>query len=252
MRKLLFTILAGCAFFLTGCLETIQEVTIKDDGSGTVTTTTDMSTTLSMLKQMSGEEFKKEMPGKLDSSYSLADNIDEMTALSENEKMLMKKGTMSITLDPDNEKLVTKLLIPFAAVAEIPVINAASGKIFSDEIEKKLKQEEKNDVTKTEDSKLSSMDAYFIMEYEPGSIKCKLDSEKYKEVESDEFLKGIKEASAMGVPMKTKYIFNFPRPVEEVEGDVVKLSEDKMKATIEFDIDDFFDNPGKLEYKIKY
>jgi len=252
MRKLLFTILAGCAFFLTGCLETIQEVTIKDDGSGTIASTSDFSGMLSMLKEMGDEDFKKQMPGKLDSTYSLADHTEEMNGFTENEKMIAKKGTMHIILDPENEKLVTKLLFPFTDEAEIPVINAITGKIFSDEIEKKLNQEGQQEATKTEEPKLSSMDAYFIREYEKGNIKCKLDSEKYKTAEKDEFLKGFKEAAAMGMSMKATYIYHLPSPVKEFEGEAVKLSADKMMATVEFDINDFFDNPVKLEYKIKY
>lgn len=252
MRKLFFSLLAGVAILLTGCLDTVQEITIKDDGSGTINNTSDMSMILSMLNQMGGEDFKKQMPAKLDSTFSLADGIDEMEGLSEQEKTLAKNGIMKINLNMGDEVLITGLSFPFSKVSEIPVINAISGKVLSDKMEKGMKENEGNNSMDAVNPKLSSYDDYFDTEYDEGTIKRKLNSEKYKNAESDEFLKGIKEAAAMGISTKATYIFNLPRPAKEVEGELVKLSDDKMKVTIEFDIDDFFDSPQKLEFKIKY
>ncbi|HMU46995.1 MAG TPA: hypothetical protein PKC72_11535 [Chitinophagaceae bacterium] len=252
MRKLFFALLAGSALLLTGCLDTVQEITIKNDGTGTINNTSDMSMILSLLKQMGGEEFQKQMPAKLDSTFSIGDGINDMEGLSDQEKALAKNGIMKINLDMSEEKLITGLSFPFNTVSEIPVINTLSGKVLSDKMEKGMKENEENNSVDMGNSKLSSYDDYYETEYDNGSIKRKLNSEKYKTVESDEFFKGIKEAAAMGISTKATYIFNLPRPAKEVEGELVKLSDDKMKATIEFDIDDFFDSPQKLEFKIKY
>jgi hypothetical protein len=56
----------------------------------------------------------------------------------------------------------------------------------------------------------------------------------------------------MGLVMKANYVINLPRPATKAEGKNVKLSDDKMKVTISATLDDFFDDPSSLEYKIKY
>ncbi len=68
----------------------------------------------------------------------------------------------------------------------------------------------------------------------------------------DEYLKGIKEAGGMGLEMKANYIINLPRAAKEVEGKGAKLSDDKKKVTLSASIDDFFEDPSLLEFKIKY
>jgi hypothetical protein len=47
-------------------------------------------------------------------------------------------------------------------------------------------------------------------------------------------------------------VINLPRPASKVEGKGLKLSEDKRKVTLSVDIDDFFDEPEKLQYVIEY
>ena len=58
--KKFFGILAVAALLtFTGCFDTVQESTIKDDGSGVFVSTTDMGKLLGMLKMFVGE--KEEM-----------------------------------------------------------------------------------------------------------------------------------------------------------------------------------------------
>ena len=70
MKKMLFSLLTVCSLFLVGCLETTQEVTINEDGSGTASYTTDMSAMISMLKQM-GSKHAMVVQGR--------DGMDEIT-----------------------------------------------------------------------------------------------------------------------------------------------------------------------------
>ena len=36
MQKFIFSVFMACTLFLTGCLETTQEITLNEDGSGTI------------------------------------------------------------------------------------------------------------------------------------------------------------------------------------------------------------------------
>jgi hypothetical protein len=98
----------------------------------------------------------------------------------------------------------------------------------------------------------SSFDDYYTLEISKGELKKKLNKEKYANVDKDEFLNGMKQAASMGIPVSSTYIINLPRPAEKAEGKNVKLSEDKMKITVTTTLDDFYDNPESLEFKIKY
>jgi hypothetical protein len=98
----------------------------------------------------------------------------------------------------------------------------------------------------------SSFDDYYTLEFSNGELTKKVNKDKYAGAESDEYLKGVKQVSSMGLTMKASYIINLPRPAQKAEGKNVKLSDDKKKVTISADIDDFFADPSSLEFKIKY
>ena len=85
-----------------------------------------------------------------------------------------------------------------------------------------------------------------------GVIAKTLNKEKYAKAGDDEYLKGVKEAAGMGLSMKANYIINLPRPAKKAEGAGVTLSADRKRVTISVGIDDFFDEPSKLEFKIEY
>lgn len=98
----------------------------------------------------------------------------------------------------------------------------------------------------------SSFDDYYSLEFSNGELKRKLRKEKYESVNNDQFLTGLRQAGEMGIPITATYIINLPRPAEKLEGKNAKLSDDKKTVTIKATIDDFFDNPESLEFKIKY
>jgi hypothetical protein len=62
----------------------------------------------------------------------------------------------------------------------------------------------------------------------------------------------LKEAGIMGIPVLTTQVINLPRPAKKAEGKNVKLSDDRKKVTIKSSIDDFYDEPAKMEYRIEY
>ncbi|MFN9945146.1 MAG: hypothetical protein ACK56I_37330, partial [bacterium] len=98
----------------------------------------------------------------------------------------------------------------------------------------------------------SSFEDYYDLSISSGSIKRTLNKERYARAESDEFLKAMRELSGMGLSMKSTYVINLPRPATKTEGKSLKLSEDKKRVTLNVDIDDFFDEPEKLQYLIEF
>lgn len=249
MKRLALSFFAACTLLLAGCFENIQEVTIQEDGSGTFTSTIEMSALISMAKQMGGGKDLADKADKaIDSTISMSNMADSMENLSPEEKAMVKSGTLHLNMNMEQEKFVTSLNFPFGDVKSVGPLSALSGKVMSETMKDKMGGGEDAEAMPA----TSSIDDYFVTVYANGLITRTLNKEKYATAESDEFMKGMKEAGSMGLTMKSTYIINLPRPAAKAEGKNVVLSEDKKKVTIKGDIDDFFDDPSKLEFRIEY
>ena len=251
MKKIFLAIVLFSTFILTGCFETTQEITLNEDGSGTVSNTNDLSALIGMAKQMGGgQEIEKASDKKIDSSFSLAAGADSIPNLTPDEKELVKKGMGHILMNLKEEKFAATIKFPFIAASEILACNKLSGKILTETLKSQMGEMPMGGGDGMPEA--SSPDDYYTYEFSNGELKKKLNKEKYAGAADDEYLKGIKEAAGMGLTMKANYIINLPRPAKEAEGKGLKLSDDKKKITISASIDDFFEDPSLLEFKIKY
>lgn len=248
MKKVLVSLLAASVILLTSCFETIQEITLSDDGSGTYVNTNDMSKILTIAKNMgAGDKIPQE---PIDSTISFALTADSIPDLSAEERALLKKGSLHVKMNMEDEKLITIMNFPFSTLGDLPKINRLAGKMMMESMKGKMG----GAVPGGSDAmpEPSSFDDYYTLEFSKGELKKKLNKEKYADVDKDEFLNGLKQAGTMGIPITSTYIINLPRPAEKAEGKNVKLSADKMKVTVLSTMDDFYDNPESLEFKIKY
>lgn len=251
MKRVLF-LLSFVSFILTGCFETTEEITLNEDGSGNMAITSDLSAVISLAKNMGGGDGMEKLTGQsMDTTISLGMVADSMQGLSDADRDVLKKGAMQIKLDGKDEKFFTKMSFPFSNPEQIAGYNKLTGKVMSSRM-KDLAAGSAAGMDEEQMPEVSSFGDYYDIKFEKGEIKRTLNKDKYAKVESDEYLKGLKETSGMGIPVTATYIINLPRPAEKAEGKNVVLSEDKKKVTIKVDIDDFFSNPEKLEYKIKY
>jgi hypothetical protein len=257
MKKIFFTLFAGVALLLTGCFESTQEITLNEDGSGTVSNTNDMSALLGMAKQMGGgSELEKMTDQKIDSTFSLAEGADSIPNLSPEERAIAKKGSVNITMNLKDEKFSTSLKFPFSSPSEISAFNKISGKIMAETMKEQMSnaagaggQQLGSD---DEMPAPTSFDDYYTMSFSNGVLTKTLNKEKYAVVADDQYLKSLKEAAGMGLAMKANYIINLPHPASKAEGKGVTLSENKKQVKVSADIDDFFDDPSKLEFRIEY
>lgn len=249
MKKVLLLISAA-SLMLTGCLETTQEITLNEDGSGTMSTTSDMGAILGLAKQMGGgAEMDKAGEKAIDTTILLAAQAEDIPDLTAEEKDLLKKGSMNMKVDVKNEEFKTKLDFPFNNPGEIEIFTRLTGKLLGNALKDQMDGQASG---MGEIPPMSSFDDYYKMEFSKGELKKKLNKDKYSSLSSDEYLKGLKEAATMGIPVGVTYIINLPKPAEKVEGINVTLSDDKRKVTIKADLGDLYDNPEKLEFKIKY
>jgi hypothetical protein len=244
---LLFFLLAT---FLTGCLETTQEITLNNDGSGVVSNLNDMSGLIGLISQMGLKDSAKLNDAAIDTTIALSNEADSLQNITPQEKELVKKGTLMLKMNMKESKFVTGMKFPFTKPSEIKAYNELTNKLMFETLKKQMGS---SPMAGLEDMPApSSLDDYFTTSFSNGILVKTLNKEKFAGVQNDEFLKAMKQSADMGLPMTATYIINLPRPAKKAEGKNVKLSDDRKKVTVVVDIDDFFDDPTKLEYRIEY
>lgn len=135
MKPSALLLLLLCAFGLSSCIETLEEVFFNRDGSGVYTTTVDMSEFFNnpMMKGMLEEAMKE------DSSAAPFDLTDTDTLVNMGQDApkgsLLKKATMHLKMSDAEGVFKIKITFPFEQVDEIPLFFEAlneSGESMSD------------------------------------------------------------------------------------------------------------------------
>lgn len=259
----------GCFVVLvvfSGCFDTLEEVTITENGSGTFVNSLDMGKMLGLAKTMgSGKDEMKDIDKlKMDTVIYLKDLKDSMKNLNAAEKNIAATGTLKIQVDATDDKMNFTFTFPFSKIAEIDGIQAVLKKAKQDiigDIMQKVMGEEggKNEAmpgNEEENAKNDDMgvnvDEYYTSVYEKGKFTRKLNKEKYAKVEDDKSLKSLQEMAQLGMAINMKTVINIPKPAKKAEGKGLKLSDDKKKITMEGTLDDFFEDASYFEYNIEY
>lgn len=249
MKKIIIALCCAGTLLLSGCFESTQEITLQEDGSGTLNNTSDMSALIGLVKQMGGGAELDKAPQTLDSVISLETGADSIASLTPEEREIARKGKLGITANLKEEKFKTSLSFSFTSPSQVGELNKLTAKILADVLKDKMSE---GAPMADQMPEMSSIDDYYKLEFSNGELTRKINKDKYENLASDEYLKGMKEAASMGLVMKVNYVINLPRPASKAEGKNVKLSDDKKKVTISASLDDFYDDPSVLEYKIKY
>ncbi len=251
MKRSISLFILMCCIVLLGCFETTQEVTINKDGSGTYTNTTDLSNMIGLLKQMGGDEASKLQ--NTDTTISLAGVADSIAGLTAEQRRIVNKGVMKLTMNAQDEKLIVKLNFPFEKLSDVQSLKEILPKLSVSAL-KKLPGGDQMPAgaADADSSKIKTFDNFFDDTISKKLIAKTLNKTKYATAANDEFMKSLQQMSGMGSPIMVNYIINLPRPAKKVEGKAAKLSEDKKKVTVSVTSDDFFDDPSKFEYRIEY
>src|SRR5512138_2424668 len=130
MKKILlfisFTLLT--AFFLTGCLDSQEDVTIREDGSGVYKNIVDMSGLFDMLQMAAmmdtsaGSQLKQFSDKNIDSSFSLGAFADTSSALTEEQKALLRNAMVHLNINQQNKVFKIDMTYPFKKVDDLQKI----------------------------------------------------------------------------------------------------------------------------------
>lgn len=263
MKKTFLVILLFASVGLVSCFDVFNDVTIKEDGSGVMSTKVDMSAMMGMLAGMGGMGEEKV---KMDTSFVLGSMVDSAENLTKEEKDLFRQASIAMNMDSEEGALVLNLDIPFNKMEDLARIRDIMkkadfmGKSLSQLGGKAAGEESAEDsdpmaglTVGGKDPGIPSPDEYFDYVYAKGKIARKQIPEKISALANDEMLSKMKEMIEQGVPaMRTVYTIHLPRPVKKAEGKNVVVSDDKKTITVENTLDELFEDPSKFEFEIEF
>lgn len=237
----------------TSC-ETTKEIMIKEDGSGSLSSSMDLSSLIGIAKMSGGEGMEELEDKKIDTSLSLKSLTDSLEALTDAEKALAGKGTMNVNMDISNDVLKTKMSFPFANASELAQVDKISNKTSSNAIMEALSAGKEKAGGSLDEMGIpkASIDDYFDMTYTKNSISKKLNAEKHAKIGEDEGMEALREIAGQGMSPSNTIIIRLPRPAKKTEGKGISLSEDKKTVTIKESAEDFLDDAKSFEFTIEY
>ena len=128
MKKITSFILALTAIVLTGCLDTVEELTIAPDGTGIYKNTLDMSGMFDMIEMMAAmdtsanSELKKLSDKDIDSVLHMRQMADSAVHLTREQKELFRDATMSITMKQKEKLFKMGMTYPFKRLEDVQKI----------------------------------------------------------------------------------------------------------------------------------
>jgi hypothetical protein len=266
MKKISWLLFPVFLLIIPGCLDTVDETTINENGSGTFVHKDELGKLFSMLTAFAGDDKMKELEQiKKDTTIYLKDVKDSVKHLNSAEIKLLESGVLKVNIDAEKELFSFTFSFPFSKPGDISSINdllkKTKNQIMDGSMKNAMAQNKGADQKGLFDKELSdgdmevansSVNDYYITYYQNGKLSRKVNKDKLARLDNDKGMTSLKEMSGMGVNPSMKTIIKLPKPVKKTEGKGIKLSDDKKTITIEATMDDFFEDASLLEYVIEY
>ncbi len=263
MKKLLLFI---AVISMTSCQLT-EEVTFKEDGSGTYNFVIDMSAMLSMKgeKEKIDENGEAHKPEKKDSIIYVKDLLekykDSLKNLSPEERAFMKRmknATMHIQLDEAKDKMIMTYSLPFKSVKDLSNISEDFRKI--DKLSKEKQGKTGKDPMGEMFGGMNNTKVSYEFSKHKFSRKMTVIEEEKEEVEkndekkdSDEIGEKVDKGMADMMKMFTyKIVYHFPRKIKNVTYKDAMLGTDGKTLIIQTTFDKIDKDPKMLEFDVTF
>lgn len=249
------------SFFLTGCLDSEEDVTINTNGSGVYKNTIDMSGLFDMIQMAAamdtsaGSKLKELEDKNIDSTIAIGAFTDTSTALTAEQKALLHDGTMHMMINQKDKLFRIVLNYPFKKTEDIQKIMELqqSGKGFNP-----MGKAMDNPALPGMDEQqggggLPSADQFTQMNFKNGFIERKVDQKKIDSLKnSDQFsqMQGAGEMLMSGITFTT--VIHLPKAVKASSGSNLTLSDDKKTVRVKYTLQDMIKTPKALEFKVEY
>jgi len=258
-KSLLFiSCFLATAFLLTGCLDTEEDLTINDNGSGVYKTSVDMSGLFDMIQMAAmmdtsaNNQLKQLGDKNIDSTLSLSAFTDTSTTLTAEEKALLHDGSLHMAINQKEKVFKFDIIYPFKKVEDVQKIMELqqNGKGFNP-----LAKAKNNPALQGMDDQgggLPSADQYTKTSFKNGLIERKVDVEKINELKKNEQFSQMQNAGDMlsGVTFTT--VIHLPKAAKSSSGSKLTVSDDKKTVRVKYTLQDIMKTPQALEFKVEY
>jgi hypothetical protein len=261
MKKLKYGLFLVSLFFLAGCIDIQEDITIKKDGSGQLTVNTDMSQLLEIMQTYIGkDEMDKQLPNKMmDTTIWMKDVMDTAKDVSPTKKALVQNASIHMQLNMDKKIFKFDMHFPFKNLNDLQklYVSMNDGSLGTNNLFKGLASAKPMDVAAPDSSAgsmpdMNQFNAIYDFQAREGFISRKLNQQKWKDLQQDQQFSQMKDAANMGVQIPYTLTIHLPKPVKKIDNALAVLSEDKKTVTIKYNITEVFDQPQKFEYTITY
>jgi hypothetical protein len=246
------------AFFLTGCLDTEEDVMINSNGSGIYKTTIDMSGLFDMMQMAAmmdtsaGSQLKQLGDKDIDSTVLLNAFTDTATTLTAEEKALLHDGSMHMIINQKDKVFKIVLNYPFKKIEDVQKIMELqlSGKGFNPM--GKAKDDAALQGMEDQGGGLPSADQYTQTIFKNGLIERKINQTKIDSLKNSEQFGQMQSAGSMleGITFTTS--IHLPNAVKSSSGSKLTVSDDKKTVRIKYTFQDLIKTPQALEFKVEY
>jgi len=253
----LLLVAVGCVMFAS-CLEINEEVQIKDNGSGQVSTTMDMAQLVDMMQAMGGEEFEKKKDEKMDSVFYLRSIIDTAKNLTAEQKALLRDGKVRVKMNMAAKEFFINMQYPFSSLENLQKLNnAMSGKggmgfsnIMKDAMGGKDGGEQAGGAG--DGNEMDQLLGIFDYNVSNGLIKKTVNQEKLKKLKDNPKMAEMQQGAEMGIEVLYNVTYKLPRPVKRVDNPKAKISNDKKTVTLRSNLMEIFDKSQEFAFTIEY
>ena len=257
--KWIFIILVSCCFI--SCLDTVEQLDIKESGAGTLNMNMDMGKAAEMMKGfMAPEEIAKEKLDRvIDTTILMKDVVDTSTKITPERKALLRNGKMHLTMNLANNILKMDMSYPYQSQAQLTQIYAAlqDGGMNMGSMMQALSggDDAGNSApggADAGDNNPSQLSNVYDITVTPTQYKRVLNKERYQKMISNPKIEEAKGMSAMMGEMNYTIALNLPRPVKKVSNAKAVISNDKKNVMLKSDLFAIFDHPELLELTVDY
>ena len=258
MRKITFLFLSLFAFALTGCLDTVEEITVNADGTGMYQTTMDMGGMFDMIEMMAAMDtstngqLKKLSEKDIDSVMSLRSFTDTSSTLTAEQKALFADATMHMTMKQKDKVFKIAMNHPFNNLADVQKIIELNSEGKGVDLLAKNKQDAQDMPATENKNSFPSVNNYYDVTIKNGLIERKVNEEKLAALKNNEQFNEMKGAGDIMSSITYNTIIHLPKAAKKAEGEKIKLSADKKTITIKSTLMDLFNDPKSLGFVIEY
>ncbi|OLY93907.1 hypothetical protein SAMN05444008_11139 [Cnuella takakiae] len=245
--------------FVTGCIDSDEEIAVNRDGSGVYSVKMDMSGMMDMLKELQGMAEKEAdssgakpgamLPDKpVDTTIRFSDMPASAEGVSEADKALLREGTLHMVMNMQEGQFKMDMRLPFKRPEDLVAIQGLmqrNGGIMGNMM-KGLGPD-----APTQEG-MPDYNSIFDFTFKDGLLERKVNPERLKAFQENFQSDQMKEASAMFGESSIKTAIRLPRKIKKVEGPGAKPGTDNQTVLISSTLGQVLENPNALTFRVEY